>query len=654
MELEKNYKIIDANAIAEIYKKPHMEDEEYTNFKYYSDNEYPKKLIDERRPNEAQMVKEYREKTYQPVFQEVFDRVLASLNKIHRADGFFIKYPDQKEFTQIADGEKLPEYLETDFKGKQSIMNYTFSTLLKQYLIDANGICLIWGYQPITEEGNEDNTNYIEPHPYIINTDKIIYFSEGESFVYRGEHSRELYSVDKIQWAKWVMDKRGVWRIEKSIPNLSGEACFFRLGGLVESTEDLGTEYQSRLKAMLPWLNVATVEFSDLQAEIVMHIHSQQWIYQSEECGTCNGNGYLMKDQQKVPCTNSSCKGGYVSFSPYEPLRIRPAKVNMGETAAPTPPMGYVQKDTEIAKLQDARIDRHRNRALSAINMQFLEVIPAAVSGVSKAYDRDETNNTFYAIAKDLGRIIEFSAYYVAVWRYNQIYSNDIIKMMCPIVIVPNTFDILSSDFLIQEIKAAKDSGLNDSVLSEMEIEFIKKRFPNDPTLQNIKIDAMNLDPLSGLSAEEKALIISNKGASKQDYIISTYIQDFIAKAYQENKDFQSKTIDQKSKVLYDYANQKLKDINTKEILASKIFGLDTLTVNDSGKGPADLKYTVGGLTGIIEIVKAVSSGVYDLEAAINMVMDRFGLTYEQAKAQLGTPAIISSEAELDKVTKLT
>jgi hypothetical protein len=45
---------------------------------------------------------------------------------------------------------------------------------------------------------------------------------------------------------------------------------------------------------------------------------------------------------------------------------------------------------------------------------------------------------------------------------------------------------------------------------------------------------------------------------------------------------------------------------------------------------------------------------VYDLEAAIQMVMDRFGLTYEQAKAQLGTPQIITSEAELNKVTKLT
>jgi hypothetical protein len=45
---------------------------------------------------------------------------------------------------------------------------------------------------------------------------------------------------------------------------------------------------------------------------------------------------------------------------------------------------------------------------------------------------------------------------------------------------------------------------------------------------------------------------------------------------------------------------------------------------------------------------------VYDLDAAIEMVMDRFGLTYEQAKAQLGTPQIVTTEAQLDKITQLT
>jgi hypothetical protein len=384
------------------------------------------------------------------------------------------------------------------------------------------------------------------------------------NLLFTREKSQEMYSVDKVKWAKWKQDNKGNWYLDQEIPNLSQKACFFRLGGIVESTEDLGTEYQSRLKAMLPWLNTATVEFSDLQAEIVMHIHSQQWIYQSEECGDCGGRGYLQKDNQKVPCTNKRCKDGYVSFSPYEPLRIRPAKTNLGESPAPTPPMGYVQKNTEIAKLQDERINNHRYRALAAINMQFLEVIPASVSGVSKAYDRDEANNVFFAIAKDLGRIIELSAYYVAVWRYNQLYDSDTIKMMCPIVVVPNTFDILSSDFLVQEIKNAKDSGLNDAVLTEMEIEFIKKRWANDPRLQNIKIDAMKLDPASGRSEEEKALMFASNTMTKQDQILSTYIYDFTEKAYEEYPDFGMKTRDEKLRIMQGYAEVKLKEISAK------------------------------------------------------------------------------------------
>ena len=113
-------------------------------------------------------------------------------------------------------------------------------------------------------------------------------------------------------------------------------------------------------------------------------------------------------------------------------------------------------------------------------------------------------------------------------------------------------------------------------------------------------------------------------------------------------------TRDEQHNILNKYAEEKLKEINNRDKLATKIFGIDTTSNSADAKGPADLKYTVGGLTGIIEIVKAVSSGVYDLEAAIQMVMDRFGLTYEQAKAQLGTPQIITSEAQLDKVTKLT
>jgi hypothetical protein len=649
METENKYIIIDADIVADVARNPHIEDEEYVNFQYYSDGEYPRKLIDEVRPNEHIIVKEYRKKTYEAVFSEVYDRVLNALNKIQRADGFFLKFPDT-QYPRIAKDEDLKTYLTKNFTASKSLMNWAFQVGLKQYTIDANGVIIVWAEQA-------EPTEYKKPKPYVINSSSIVYHYEGNSIVYKDDDNGNVYySIDKISWSKWRKKKKGNGfdLVEETLHGL-GVFPGFTIGGVVEEEEELGREYQSRLKAMLPWLNVATVEFSDLRAEITQHIHSTVWIYQDEQCKSCNGQGFTFtKEQERVPCTNSKCKDGQIPTSPYETIRVRPAKTTMGEVPAPTPPMGYIQKQTEIAELQDKRINEMRYRSLAAINMQFLEAQPAAQSGVAKAYDRDETNNTFYGVAVDIGTIMTNIAELCAMWRYKEIYDVETIKSMVPVCVVPNQFDILGSQLILEEIKAAKDSGLNDAVLSAQELEYIVKRFPNDIAMQDMLRDAFNLDPASGKTQEEKALLVSNKMLSKTDAVISTYIQDFVQRAYAENPEFNRLDKSRQQAVLNAFAVEKLKEINTKDILFNQIFNINETETISGGKSPADLKYTVGGLTGIIEIVKAVSSGVYDLEAAIQMVMDRFGLTYEQARAQLGTPQIITSDAQLDKITQLT
>ena len=562
MDDSKKYEFIDANIVAEITRKIRKNDsevKEYLNFQIYSDNEYPKELIDKQRPNEQLEVKAYRKEIYQPVFSEVFDRVLNALGKIFRSDGFFLKYPNQADFTKIADDEKLDVYLTKHFTHSKSLMNWCAQVVLKQYIIDANGVCILWANE------TEDATSYKQPQPYIVNVDKILYYFEGHSIIYKGDEQREWYSLDAFAWRKYTQAKRGeIIMVEERIHNL-GVFPAFSLGGIVEEEEELAREYESRFKAMLPWLNVATIEFSDLQAEITMHMHSKEWAYQDEQCPTCHGIGSLQRENEKVPCTNVKCKGGYVGHSPYDVIRVRPAVVSQGETPAPIPPGGYIQKQTEIARLQAERIDAHRYRALSAVNMQFLEQSPVAQSGVAKAYDRDETNNTFYGVATDLAQIMEKTAYFVAKWRYNLIYDDATIKSMCPICVVPNTFDIVGSSYLIEEVKQAKDSGLNDSVIAQIEREFIQKRFPNDERLRNLLIDSYDLSPMSGLSEDEMALRKSNDGATQQDYIISCYITDFISRAYAEYPDFKSKSIDEQNKILTAYANEKINEINAKK-----------------------------------------------------------------------------------------
>ena len=651
MNSEKKYTTITADDISDVAKRNHTDGKEYKNFLYYSDNVYPADLIDTLRPGENKEVKVYREAIYEPVFSEVFDRVLNALNKIQRSDGYFLKFPENN-LPKIAKDEDLETYLTKNFTASKSLMNWAFQVGLKQYVIDANGVVIVWS----DEVANL--TEFKKPTPYIINSNRIVYSYEGKSVIYKDEHDKNVYySVDDVAWIKWRKRKQGQGYEEvENIPHVLGVFPGFTIGGVVEEEEELGREYQSRFQAMLPWLNVATCEFSDLRAEITQHIFSTVWIYQDEECQSCNGAGYLIKENEKVPCTNSKCKGGQIPKSPYETLRVRPAKTSMGEVPAPTPPMGHVQKQTEIAELQDRRINEMRYRSLAAVNMQFLETQPAAQAGVAKAYDRDETNNTFYGVAVDMGTIMENIAYLCAKWRYNKLYPNDSdIRAMVPKCKVPNTFDIIGSQLIIEEIKAVKDSGLNDAVSSEIELEYISKRFPNDVQLQDRMKDAFSLDPASGKTDEEKGYLVSNSLLSKQDAIISTYIFDFVERAYTENENFNEMTKQQKQVVMNKYADEKLKEINAKDTIYNKIFNVnESAAAVVGGKSPSDLKYTVGGLTGIIEIVKAVSSGVYDLEAAIQMVMDRFGLTYEQAKAQLGTPQIINSEEELNKVTKLT
>jgi hypothetical protein len=58
----------------------------------------------------------------------------------------------------------------------------------------------------------------------------------------------------------------------------------------------------------------------------------------------------------------------------------------------------------------------------------------------------------------------------------------------------------------------------------------------------------------------------------------------------------------------------------------------------DPNDPTSKLRGSVGGMYTMIQIARAVSEGTYDLEAAVALVMDRFGLTEDEAKKQLGTP----------------
>ena len=146
---------------------------------------------------------------------------------------------------------------------------------------------------------------------------------------------------------------------------------------------------------MLPSLDEAAREYSDLQAEVVQHIHSNMWTIAGQDCPKCSGIGKVKKDGQPVAC--GDCKGeGVMPMSPYKNITIKRPKLD--DDKIPTPPVGFVEKNTEIVKIQDERISKHYLRALESINMEFLAKTPLNESGKAKEIDKEELNNFIFKV----------------------------------------------------------------------------------------------------------------------------------------------------------------------------------------------------------------------------------------------------------------
>ena len=68
--------------------------------------------------------------------------------------------------------------------------------------------------------------------------------------------------------------------------------------------------------------------------------------------------------------------------------------------------------------------------------------------------------------------------------------------------------------------------------------------------------------------------------------------------------------------------------------------------------GGNKLRETVGGLEGILSVVKSVSTGVYDIEAGAKLISSLYDVSIEEAKQWIGTPSITNA-SELNKAEKL-
>ena len=555
-----------------IYSPVHVETTKlYDALRIHADGEYPTHLIDSTRPSESREIKRYRKETYQPHTKATVSKVVSSLYKIRRSQDWSITY-DKDEVAKInaPEGESLKDYCEDDFPYFRSITNWTFSVLLKNYLIDANAVIIVVPLN--TDKAPEE---LYKPFPFIFNSNDVIVYREGEYAVLRSQErctymvgtvaheGRIFYTLDKMEFVKYEErysdnDKRTILVETSKWEHNLGKVPMLKTGGIYLKTENYTAIWESRIASMVPRLNEFVTMFSDFKAEIVQHVHSTRWVVATQDCTHCNGVGNISSSSGTIVCP--TCNGTSKVFtSPYDNIiMVTPPKTNMGESAmANGIPAGYIQK-ADVAlmtELMNKIINEQTYYALSAINMEFLAETPLNQSGVAKAQDKDELNNFVHAIAEDIVRIMDQVYYYTNLERYGYV-TNTPIDEQLPTINVPERYDLLSTTYSIEQLKLAKDAQINPVIINAMEIELSRREFNYDEEVSDEITCMLEVDPFPGKTTDEIGAQLMNKGITELDYIMWCNLVTFVRQASEENEEFYELPIEERKAILTEMAKK--------------------------------------------------------------------------------------------------
>lgn len=538
---------------------------QYFPLRIHSNGLFPAAMIEQRRPSESVEIWEYRKQTYKAITKLPISKVLSSLSKIRRSPDWTIEFPKDTVPARIVEEETLENYCTSNIPGYGSITDWAFNILLKQNAIDANAVVAV-----LPMEAPTSNT-YAKPVPIVFNSDHVLEYSEEKQIAILKSRKKvnyllddgsvnfnmgnRFYYIDDIEFIIYDQNKDGFAPTFQYTHKL-GKMPAFKVKGEAYMQYDNMIVNRSRLDAMVPFLDEAACEYSDLKGSKIMHLFPLFWYYKDRNCNACNGTGKTTSADGVKNCT--SCGGsGSVKFSPFAHLALNPAE--LGTQAMPNPPAGYITHETAIIDLQEKSVENNIFKSLSAINMQFLDQTPLNISGDAKKVDREELNNFVYNFAEDLIASIDRAIFWINEWRYSYIVPDQKArKAMLPNIPVPMNFDLLPANYLMDEITNARKNSVNPFMLATLEQQLAAKKFYNEPELaETIKL-FFELDPLAGLTIDEKTTLLGNKGITQEDFVISSYVPQFIRRALKDDPAFATNKYDDQMAVLKKYAAEKI------------------------------------------------------------------------------------------------
>lgn len=624
----------------------------------HSDEDFfPEQLYKNRSPNQTQKELDYVKANHKAITYRVWDKFKSTINRIWNDKNWsIISWGDvDSKYTK----EPPQNYFESEYPMFGSLEMYFKDIVTDIKEKDPNAV-LVHYPNEIPVKFNDagepifDDTKLIEPVAHIYGCDRVIDFKEGkyclielpdrvrvsigktdsyDGLVYEFYDDSAIYRAEQVGEKKdYVFDVYIFWA------HVLGYLPCKKLKARPK-VKDKCIVYKSHFAPACEDLDLALLDAANLMISKNRHVFPKFWEYASKcefssEHGSCDKGQIYNAEGKTSTCPSCSGSGFAKSLSPFDTIQI-PTPDRLNPNAITGQPAGYIQPEIATPQMLVQEVERHTNNGLSILNLNKSNSdVKGGDTALGKQIDREEMFSFLISISAQVFDLFEFSLKTIQKMRYG-------VSAEPPIVSYPKNFAIRNEEDLTEEIAIAKEKGLPDIIIRELIEEYMATRFSAQENIKAVIDLVFYTDRLATLSSLEIANKKASGAVANWEDILHTSIYTFIEQAFKDDEKFgeqdqpsQATVLIQKAKDLSDEISGK--KINADSVLANANAGGGVS--DEEAKAKANLKGSVGGVQGLIQIQTSVSQGVTDYEAAVTMLFEIYGFNDDTARKLLGNP----------------
>lgn len=537
---------------------------------------FPKKLFENRSPNQSKEEAAYIENNYKQATLPVFMDYIATITRPFGDGNWSIDYQeDDSEYKQSEN--TFQHYVEKELPVYGSLESFIKFTLPAPKSIDANGYIAVRPYRlPLkSSEGGEtviDPNQLYEPYPIYFESKSVINYTEHYYLFLSSEKSevKNGMKTEKTGYVFEVYTKDGVYFISQKgrkadlefeiIPFYShGEGKFS-----VHQMKGVPTVVNNQILWISPFsyatdlLDLVVVNKNWLQASIAKCVFPNV-VMIGNPCDFNDGEGHVCVegkvsyDGQLHVCKQCNGSGLKSRLSPLGTILLQPKSRTSDGDVDIQDPLRFVSPDVTALEYIEAKADRDETRARSILKLRNKNSVVKTVNDDVTATEINDDAKSMTAFVKPVSDqifdIYSFCLHWIGVIRYGARFKE-------PSLTYPKTFDFKSPEDYLMNLEDAMKNNLPPSFIQMLLIQYINSFYSDDEKTQAIFKLIIEADRLFGLTQNEINLKLAKMTVEKWEDILHTSALSFINDLILENKNF----LNQDIKIQKEQLQQKAKD----------------------------------------------------------------------------------------------